>query len=41
METEGGVKIRRIYFPGWQVYRNGIKISDFEKGNGIFIKIIK
>lgn len=39
LETAGKIHIRRIYFPGWQIYRNGEKIMNFEKGNGIFLAL--
>lgn len=41
MESEGEVKVRRIYFPGWQIYLNGRTTENFEKGNGIILTLPK
>lgn len=41
MDTEGKLLIKRIYFPGWQIYRNEVKIDNLEKGNGIIILLPK
>lgn len=41
MEEEGKLNLRRIYFPGWQIYRNGQKTENFEKRNGIFLNLSK
>ena len=37
------LKIRRIYFPGWEIYLNSRKLkeSEFQKGNGVFISLPK
>lgn len=41
MENDGQLLIKRIYFPGWQVYQDGKQIDNFKKGNGIIIPLTK